>query len=284
MKFDPSILLDIKTIIKSPLEFNDRPIGWHVTIETSEGIIGGGVHTNENVASRIAVAEIIERKLFRKLLNNKDESERLLLKEYPTTCGFAVGFEVENCKRRAVAEAIERWAWSKWIDDEFYLSPTTSPLPSLTSIGLRLHEMFDRVEFYIGQIDSSKVPQFPSKVLFGVAIAIKDNGVFPGSRVAYLESDLWEHALVEAYRHLIIFKNGRDKSQYHFPFNRINYFGLHGAEAIKMIPLKNDKNWPNPSLQLLEEIQTGLPNVYMWRALAKDYIGWEKGNEKRFVY
>ncbi len=68
--------------------------GFHSTLITTDNhAYAGGTSYDLNEARLICAAEAIERAHFFKSLKSSVNNPRLLLNEYPTTCGFAAGFE-----------------------------------------------------------------------------------------------------------------------------------------------------------------------------------------------
>lgn len=284
MKIDALIPhLDIKDVIESPLDDSGRCLGWHTVITTQGGIVGGGINVDKNISRRIAVAEVLERKYFREIAKSNERVE-FLIDEFPTTCGFAAGFDVEKTRFRALSEAVERWIWSKWIDQGYYISGIEVLDLELTEISKYFVGKFDKVLFFKKRIVTDSISNFVPSVSFGAVIAIKDGGVFPGSRVVSLGEDAWEHGLVEAYRHLLIFNNKKNNVELSFPFSRIVHFGSNMREAIRQINQANKPVWPSPELLVDKRFYTPISEVVIHRALMKDFIGWERGHVSRFVY
>lgn len=200
--------------------------------------------------------------------------------------GSGIGLDLDVARRIAIAEAIERWSWSKWID-EGYIIPELNDfkLIEFTPLTKYLYKQFDSFKLYQVELNCSdlNLQDFPEKIKLCIFIGLKNGGVFPGSRVCALDEDGWSHAVVESWRHLVIFKSNSNLKNI-FPCKRINYFGTNAEEAINKIIGADKIIWPKMKLLLHENIVTKIPNTYVFRTLLSDYIGWDKGDEKRFVY
>jgi hypothetical protein len=257
--------------------------GWHASAISKFGTaLGSGCHSNRDVARRIALAEMLERAVFKKL-RHSPQRHRLLFDEFPSTSGFAAGFDSQSTMLRAVFEAHERWAWSKWVDDGFALRERKFD-PSLPAFASELIRIFDQVRFFearfLGEIRPS---QEPETLHFGVLLGFKGNGVFPGSRVAFDERDIWSHAAVEAWRHYHLTQVKKQEVE-DIIQARAHYFAGRADEVFPMINRCTRFDWPDSKLRILSEVDVGSDQFYMWRALAMEFLPWHLGDIKRFVY
>lgn len=275
---------DLKEIREAPILLDSRTVGYHSTIVTNE-FMGSGVHTTKNGARRVAAAEIIERKAFGEVIRGSPEDRQALhLDQVPTTCGFAAGFDEEATKFRSICEAVERWAWSKWIDDGFHI-PEADPAPRLNKISTAFSDFFDRTYFFKKNIDLDFVE--PRGVSFYVVLGVKNQGVFAGSKVAMDNQRSWQHALTEAWRNLRIFQMRTEGSKYRqveWLERRIEYFALEKNAAFSQIAAARKKDWPSPNIQVSRSLPTLTPGTFVWRHLCEDYVPWHHGEVSRFVY
>lgn len=270
---------EIKYIEDQYLGDLKNPIGWQtICYDENRNPIGGGVSIDISIAKRISISEYCERICFLAILNSPKLSSDFEIKNHPTTCGFAAGFEREKVKMRAIAESLERWAWSKWIDEGFELEQTS--LRDHTKISEFFAKSFDESFVYTRNFELM-IPQ-KIEMQFTVFLGVKDDGVFPGSRVCTLNENSLEHAVVEAYRHLKIHEIDGDKKE--FPYDRINFFAKNKNVAFSQIYSAVKKNWPGFSLKLLKEYETGVDELFVFRAIAHDFIPWNEGSIERFVY
>lgn len=284
MSIQINILPEIELIEETPIVLDEKNVGWHVNIKSKYGYIGSGVGLELNVARRIAVAESVERITFLKL--TEIQKKKILFDDYPTTCGFAAGFEADGAKFRSISEAIERWGWSKWIDDGFHIPELkVINLNILTPIAKFFLKQFDSYRLYEIHLNTKDLQflNFPDKVKFCIFLGFKNDGVFPGSRVCSVHEDGWTHSVTEAWRHFVIFNSNIDCDAV-FPIKRICYFGKNSEKAVNIIQNSNNTQWPEMKLLLHECIDSKIKNTYIFRTLLFDYIGWDKGDEKRFVY
>ena len=266
-------------------------IGFHSSLITTDNLpFAGGSAKDLNQARRICAAESIERAIFYKCLKTPNDVNKLLLDKYPTTCGFAAGFEEKKTIFRAICEAVERWAWSKWIDEGYKI--TTVNMPKLNDTSKYFLSQFEEVLFFKTNIklNSYLLPKYISNdLIWTVVIGLNHNGAFPGSRVTTAQDELWEHSLLEAWRHQLIFKNELENKKINNLFEkRIKYFGDNKEVALRQSRQFEAIDLPMPKLKILENAVTEnyrLQNeYYVYRALCDDYLGWECGDETRFIY
>lgn len=199
-----------------------------------------------------------------------------MLHDYPSNCGFAAGFEHQTTRTRALCEAVERWAWSKWIDEKVSIQKAVPHMPS--ELSQYFAETFEEVYFYSQMIRCDALPG--GRCQLGIVVGLSDTGIFPGSRVCSLSEDPWEHAMLEAWRHYVIAKKGSEQQD--LVYGRIQYFASHRREGLEQVPPPNPTPWPSPKILLDHGIK--VRDVYLHRALCADYKGWHEGASTRFVY
>ena len=138
---------------------------------------------------------------------------------------------------RSIAEAVERWIWSKWIDEHYYISKVEILNSNLSELSQHHRSFFDQVLFYQMPIDVEIDGRLnPMKI--GITLGLLKDGIFPGSRVCSINESPWEHALTESYRHLQIFNNQSTRFiGKGIVYDRINFFGknksLFGLRAFE---------------------------------------------------
>lgn len=273
---------NFKEIIFSPIIFKSETVGWEaIAYDIYLNSIGGGSAIDKTTAMRICIAECLERSLFKQIINDSNLSESCFIQSHPTTCGFACGFENAPTKYRSLAEAIERWAWSNWIDFKFELQNIKS-LPNQSKLFDRMIFDFDTTLFY-----QKKFLYQNREYQFGVVLGFSGNGIFSGSRVCSLDEKPWEHAAIEAFRNFKNFEKNKNISktdESNFIKKRISYFGSNKLEALNQINSANKLNWPRLEPMLEIEIETNLENVFLHRTLMKNWIPWNVGLDNRFVY
>lgn len=261
-------------------------IGWnHYFMDAGNRALAGGTAVDKEMAKRIAVAECFERALFLKLIAEPSSRKELLLDESPGTSGFAAGFEERGTAYRSACEAVERWAWSQWIDHGHRL-PSMTP-PTLKDSLARHHAgLFDSVSYFQLELPAPAVPGLPAKLMFSVALGFEGKGVFAGSRVTTSADDPWGHALIEASRNLSNQKLPRDvlDDSANVIGRRARYFGDHAAEAVAQIDRAKKADWPAPKFRIHAKVTTGVDGVFLFRSLCDDFVPWHLGDETRFVY
>lgn len=283
-KYPEKFLPLVKSINSAPVQ-NEAGItvGWSAIVTDQAGrAIGGGTAATRDLATRIAVAESLEC-LEREIGFTPEEQETLKCGRYPTRCGMAAGFERKPTLMRAQVEAVERWLWSKWVDEQYFI--TEIPRPPLTGLAEYYAGKFERI-LYFEKLVHHDIAGVPQPLRFGAILAVHAGGAFPGSRVCSTSEDPWEHAAIEAWRHLKIFENLGDRADlYPFLAGRIKYFGENHSAAIAALGKAHNKNWPRPEIDTLVELRQPQYDGYsFFRAICKDYLPWHQGDHRRFVF
>ena len=260
-------------IQESPLSYHGQVVGYETTVLNNQGrAIAGGIGFDQQSSRQKAVSEFIERKLFKNLLDQKNQDLKII--DFPTTCGFAVGFHKENTKQRSINEALERWAWSQWIDYQCKLEKSDMHLTPLADF---LQSHFESVYSFKHEFRVNN-----QTLYFTVTLGKVGNGVFAGSKVSDHLADSWEHSLSESFRHFLIFTKKFEKKNLFQ--NRIHFFGENGHLALEQIEKSTNLNWPQFEIDFCREVETSIVGVFAYRTLMKNYIGWHHGTEKRFIY
>ena len=282
---------NFKGLCEAPiLDKNKQIIGWHSVahLETGEPL-GGGAGIDRSSARKIAIAELMERKLVENI-SKCSQKKLFLLDEHPSTSGFAFGYKKKQTKLRSMAEAIERWIWSKWIDEFCYIPSINIHPNNLTKIAQVYKNSFDQVLFFEKNLEiateNENENEKSKSFKIGIVIGIKGDGVFPGSRVTYPQFDTWEHALLEAYRHLKIFENPNANNfrVNDIIYDRIKFFGKNKQLALNCIKRNSKIKWPTPTVKLLREFNLEEENIYLWRTILSNFIPWNEGPIDRFIY
>ncbi|MCM2281070.1 MAG: hypothetical protein NDI61_04405 [Bdellovibrionaceae bacterium] len=188
-------------------------------------------------------------------------------------------------RQRAIAEALERWAWSKWIDEGFSLNEQKNVQFSSIPVTDFIVRKFDEVLCFSKNLSIyvSHAEKYP--VSLPITLGKSGDGVFAGSRVAPLGQDLWTHALVESWRHMEYFIKSPSDARFSGVASRIHHFCRHGNEALALVNREPTKtNWPEPQMALLDGIPVANGKAHIWRALLKNFRAWHEGGAERFVY
>ena len=268
------------------LQYDSEVVGHQTVLILNNGFpYSGGLHEDRNTSRRICAAEAIERSVVSRLRANSMVDDPFGLRKVSSTCGFAAGFEREPTFFRSVCEAVERWVWSKWIDEG--LAPKDFKFSPERKLQKCLAAHFDEVKCFRSevQIQRQGLPVFvPSKLQFVGVIGIKGNGIFPGARVSTDGDDLLTHCLVEAWRHLKIFENElQAKKPATLIDARIKEFGTNGKSKLTQIESLRSKPLPEVRLEFAKMVSEK-NGYFVSRALAADYRQWNEGPNDRFVY
>lgn len=143
-----SLIPDFKEIQESPLILEGKEVAFHSSvILRNNHALGSGFALSPMKARQIAFSEAIERRLVELNISSATKHD-LLLDEYPTSCGFAVGNDRDATKQRALAEAVERWLRSKWIDDGYALLEYPLVISELNPIECHFASFFESVRLF----------------------------------------------------------------------------------------------------------------------------------------
>lgn len=267
---------DFQSIQESPLKRGDHIYGWQVTALDDKSIpVGSGFAKDLASARKIAVAEFIERRFVQDA--RKLAPQIWLLNEFPTSCGFAAGYDYINTKVRSVGEAIERWALSRWFDFNNPLD-TASINETPEEYKILLSEFDDVAVFkksFLVNLEANLV-SFELCLFVG----FKDTGCFMGCAVRNTFNEAIGHSIIEAHRHLLISQQNRDFEI--FPFNRIKYFSQNKDAALDILSRKRTEPWPSPRIKFQHDYHNEL--FFITRTILNDWTPWEKGPTCRMLY
>lgn len=131
----------------SPIKSKGRVIAFHTNAMSKTNLpLGTGSSTDEKTSKLISISEMLERNLFHKF--KLEKPAEFIIDQYPTTCGFAFGFHQQSVATRAICEAIERWAWSKWIDCKIPIIEIEETKLKLTPLANFYRSFFDEVRYF----------------------------------------------------------------------------------------------------------------------------------------
>jgi hypothetical protein len=260
---------------------------WQSTVlDGSNFPVGGGYHRDRYQARKIGLAEFVERMNYRRIQKNNSTQlkEKWGAHILPTACGFAAGFDKNQTVLRSVQEAVERWVMSKWIDDNYYIQEfeLREIQPDLGSGSLFFINEFDKVLFFKKEVVVF-LNNEPFKIEVAQTMGLKDGGIYPGSSARSIGEGIWEHALVESFRHLMGVKNNPVRVN-QFPDDRIHYFSKNADKAIKQISKAYKKEWPLSQVKHfnVEEIMNG--EMFLARTIIDGWRSWHEGKIDRFLY
>ncbi len=280
---------EIKNIKYYELKEAEQPIGWDCYLYNKENrIVAGGTHESREMSLRIGFAEFAERLLSKRIANSNSLSTKFRTKEFPTSCGFAAGFDRTSTENRALLEGIERWAWSKWIDEKIKINKISILKSSLERFANYQLAPFSKVDFYFQEIDCSKFANLNKfrRIVFGALLCYTENGVFLGSRVSNDFTDILNHSSIEANRalkiHCDLSKKCFDEKK-NFFYSRLNFFASN-KNSIPNLDEFNSIAFPCPTLNFQETLSEENSRVFISRAILSDFIPWNLGDEKRFIY
>lgn len=251
-----------------------------------ESIISGGTATSEELAKRIAVAEAFERSYLEIIKKDQGLRNKFAWEKFPSSSGFAAGFDRQSTRYRAICEGLERWAWSQWIDKKSFL-PTLNPKNlNLNPLAQELLRPFNETFWFKKNFQLSISKEENLDLSFVVFLGCFTDGVCAGSRVSTESDDLFSHPIIEANRNFHNFQIYKKN-----PFElkdiiekRAYFFAENKNSAFDQINHATNENWGTPQIFLLEEFTTGNPQVFLYRCLLEDFIGWHLGSVERFVY
>jgi len=258
---------------------------WHCSILDDQSFpISGGFAATRDYARKIAIAEFLERMNYHKIYRNPDQHKVWGLDSVSTACGFAVGFHRENTILRSIAEAHERWVMSKWIDEDYLIEeiPAEVVEKDLDPVSKFFASHFDKVLYFKKDL---AVPIEDKWVTLEIAqtMGLKDNGIYPGSSAQKTGGNLWQHSLLESFRHYLAVKNNPDRGDV-FPDNKVHFFSKNSQVALDQIYRPKKEQWPVSQIKFhrCEQIDDG--NYFLARTIVDGWNTWNQGLLERFLY
>ena len=280
-----SVTDDLFTLQESVISVSEKEEFWSASFVESSGFaISGGFASSKNQARKIATAEYIERKQFLKIRNSNQLSKLWGCDYINTACGFAAGFNRRNVIYRSLGEAAERWVMSQWIDGGCRIERISHSQvePELDAASKFFCSAFDEVWFF-----KKIVPvQFNHEYVLievGQSMGFKDGGIFPGSSAQNTGGNLWQHALLESYRHLIGYRNNRADIN-RFPTNKIHFFAKNASVAIAQIENATKVSWPTPVVKFHRNEAFNGGEYFIARTIIDGWESWQNGPLERFLY
>lgn len=258
---------------------------WHSNIlEENNFSIAGGFGETKDISRKIAYAEFLEKTAFRKIKNGSIE-DRLNwgLNIIPTGCGFAAGFNLRNAILRSIGESLERWVMSKWIDEKLKINSLNKKhvLDKLDAASKWFYDQFDEVLFYEKEV-AVQYGEIFYTFKIGFSLALKDDGIFPGSSAQTVNGNVWQHSLIESYRHYLAFKNTPSSGV--FPDTKVRYFAKNKEIALKQVLNADIIEWPVPQICFHYSEFFKDDDFYLVRTIIKGWKSWNSGSVERFLY
>lgn len=257
---------------------------WHSNILKDQSSIAGGFGDTKVTSRKIAYSEYLERSAFLKIKNSSEEVRSSWgMNIIPTGCGFAAGFDQRNTILRSVGESLERWAMSKWIDENFELDQLdkTEIVSNLDVVSKWFVDQFDDVFFF----EKDLAVQFGDafcKYKIGICIGVNALGVYLGSSAQINNGSVWQHALLESYRHFLANKNSRPTNT--FPDVKVRFFALNKEVAFAQIFGEKNGNWQIPEISFHRSNYFEENNFYLSRTIINGWKSWNSGPIERFLY
>lgn len=269
-----------KEIQESPVVIDGNVLGYCASAILTDGYcIGSGFSIDSQVAKQIALSEALERQIVFELTLAHNAEKKYLLDEYPSTCGFSVGLDKESTKQRAVAEAVERWLISKWIDDHYFLPEQKIDFHSLTSVDNFFANHFSEIKYFTHQC---KVQVGAEDLIVSsiITIGLTEHGAFYGGKSAVNQSPSMTSALVESWRHLRLSEASSQPTK----LVVVKHYSKNKESALAQIDMATKTDWPQPKIRLLVEIPTGVDGYFCFRCLCENFKGWHGQDINRFIY
>jgi hypothetical protein len=258
---------------------------WHVTVIDEGGhVLGAGFGPSKVYARKVAISEYLERSEFKKIAGGDPfVRKKWGLDLIPTACGFAGGFSKQNTILRSALESAERWTMSKWIDEGFFIGELgAGSVLDLDPVSTFVMSQFEEVKFFKKQV-LVKLGAISLKVEIAQTMAIFEGGIFPGSSAQATIGPIWQHALLESFRHLLFVRNNPVRLG-RFPDDKIHFFAKNARTALDRISAAKKIDWPEPrvALHFSEEFWDG--QFFLARTILGGWKSWNEGPIDRFLY
>ncbi len=257
---------------------------WHSNILRNGEPVAGGFGPTKNESRKIAYAEYLERTSFLKIKNSAVEVRKSWGMDLISTgCGFAAGFDLRNTILRSIGEALERWTLSKWIDEDYKLNQLTKieTMPNLDPVSKWFVEQFEDVIFFEKSLAIGYGNQF-YRYQIGVSVAVCKTGVFIGSSSQVNDGSVWQHALLESYRHFLMNKNSKPTNL--FPDNKVRFFATNKDVAFSQIFKEKIHKWQDPQISFHRNEHFKDQDFFLSRTIINGWRPWNLGPIERFLY
>ncbi len=160
-------------------------IGKKYVCADSEGnIISGGTAQAGDLAKRIAIAEAFERSYLSIIRKSSELREKFMWDQFPSSSGFAAGFDRQTTRFRSICEGLERWSWSQWVDKKYILPSLNSENLNLCPLAKELARPFDKTFWFKKNFQLVISNEESFDLSFVVFLGCFKNGIFAGSRVS----------------------------------------------------------------------------------------------------
>lgn len=258
---------------------------WQSTLlDDEENPVSSGMANGRLTSRKIALAEYLERRYYRQVVSSDLAVRRAWgIDIIPTACGFAAGFNRDKTIFRSLAEATERWTMTRWIDDGFAIAELQSSdvMPSLDDTSKFLAGQFEKVLFFKKDV----LVHFDDKhfvIPVAQTMGLVDGGIYPGSSAQFTGGSIWQHALVESFRHLLLVRNNNVVNK--FPDNKIRYFAKNADLALSQIEKAKKEEWPTPEVLVHKSFAAPNDDYYISRTVFSGWTSWHEGPLERFLY
>lgn len=256
---------------------------WQSTLIQGDIVYSSGLANDRLNARKIATSEYLERVYYRNLATSSNESTKREwgLDIIPTACGFAAGFNRSKTVYRSLTESIERWVMSKWIDEKYFIEAISpNSLSNLDPLSKSLASYFDSVLFFKKDV----VINFNNNhfiIPVGQTMGLKGNGIYPGSSAQNTGGSLWQHALIESFRHYLLVQNNKPIDK--FPDNKIRFFSKNASLALEQISQAYKIDWPLPEVVIHKSVTIN-DDYFIARTILGGWQSWDQGPIERFLY
>lgn len=253
-------------------------------VEKGDVIFAGGTAQDKDLALRIAIAEAFERSYLDLINKDQDLARTFDMKNFPSSSGFAAGFDQSSTRFRAICEGLERWIWSKWIDEQFSI-PRDLTIGTFDPLTKHLLKSFDETHWFKKDFVLEVTPTEKLNLTIVIFLGCSEDGIFAGSRVSSKGDALYQHPVIEAHRNYSNAKIHKIKQLVLEDIiqERTIFFSSNKKCALEQVGAADTIQWPTPMIHLLERYETN-SEVCLYRCLMKDFIGWHLGPVERFVY
>ena len=120
-----------------------------------------------------------------------------------------------------------------------------------------------------------------------IVLGFTKEGVFPGSRIVFGKNHNFQHALLEAWRHLKIVRqneiNSSDLIDQRILFFSKNRKVVEDLFEKRSLLFGNENKPLKPKIKFMKQVFDD-GRIFVYRALCEEFWGWDKGDESRFIY
>ena len=173
---------------------------------------------------------------------------------------------------------------SQWIQGGYFIEEQNldEVKSALDETSLTIIKQFEKVLFFRKTIAVPVLGQLLSLTVVHT-VGLVNGGAFPGASAQTSGGNVWQHALIESLRHLLMARNNTDRRNC-FPDNKIYFFASNGDVALRQIAAAQKRDWPTPKIALHRSEHFPDRGHFLARTIFEGWRSWDEGPIDEFLY